>query len=62
MADELARLDQAIIDNSLGRAKVIRRMTEPEDIAGAVQMLAGKEARWITGRAIIASGGNAFGL
>jgi NAD(P)-dependent dehydrogenase (short-subunit alcohol dehydrogenase family) len=37
-------------------------MAEPEDVAGGVLMLAGDEAGWITGQAIMANGGNAFGL
>lgn len=46
---------------SLGR-QVIHRMAEPEDIAGGILMLAGDDAGWITGQAILANGGNAFGL
>lgn len=33
------------------------RLGEPEDIAGAVMMLLGEDARWVTGQVIEASGG-----
>jgi NAD(P)-dependent dehydrogenase (short-subunit alcohol dehydrogenase family) len=52
---------EPIVSASLGR-QVIHRMAEPEDIAGSILMLAGDDARWITGQAIMANGGNAFGL
>jgi NAD(P)-dependent dehydrogenase (short-subunit alcohol dehydrogenase family) len=54
-------LPEPIVTNSLGR-QVIHRMAEPEDVAGGVLMLAGDDAGWITGQAIMANGGNAFGL
>jgi NAD(P)-dependent dehydrogenase (short-subunit alcohol dehydrogenase family) len=50
-----------ILSASLGR-QVIHRMAEPDDIAGSILMLAGDDARWITGQAIMANGGNAFSL
>ena len=54
-------LPEPIVTNSLGR-QVIHRMAEPEDIAGGILMLASDDAGWITGQAIMANGGNAFGL
>jgi NAD(P)-dependent dehydrogenase (short-subunit alcohol dehydrogenase family) len=54
-------LPDAVVNNSLGR-QVIHRMAEPEDIAGSVLILAADEAGWITGQAIMANGGNSFGL
>src|SRR5580693_4988940 len=54
-------LPEPIVSASLGR-QVIHRMAEPEDVAGGVLMLAGNDAGWITGQAIMANGGNAFGL
>jgi NAD(P)-dependent dehydrogenase (short-subunit alcohol dehydrogenase family) len=52
---------EPIVSASLGR-QVIHRMAEPDDIAGSILMLAGDDARWITGQAIMANGGNAFSL
>jgi NAD(P)-dependent dehydrogenase (short-subunit alcohol dehydrogenase family) len=54
-------LPEPIVSNSLGR-QVIHRMAEPEDVAGGILMLAGDDAGWITGQAIMANGGNSFGL
>ena len=54
-------LPEAIVSNSLGR-QVIHRMAEPDDIAGSVLILAADQAGWITGQAIMANGGNSFGL
>jgi NAD(P)-dependent dehydrogenase (short-subunit alcohol dehydrogenase family) len=54
-------LPEPIVSASLGR-QVIHRMAEPEDVAGGILMLAGDDAGWITGQAIMANGGNAFGL
>jgi NAD(P)-dependent dehydrogenase (short-subunit alcohol dehydrogenase family) len=54
-------LPEPIVSNSLGR-QVIHRMAEPEDVAGGVLMLAGDDAGWVTGQAIMANGGNAFSL
>jgi NAD(P)-dependent dehydrogenase (short-subunit alcohol dehydrogenase family) len=54
-------LPEPIVASSLGR-QVIHRMAQPEDIAGSVLMLASDDAGWITGQAIMANGGNAFGL
>jgi len=54
-------LPEPVVTSSLGR-QVIHRMAEPEDIAGGVLMLAGDEAGWVTGQAIMANGGNAFSL
>jgi NAD(P)-dependent dehydrogenase (short-subunit alcohol dehydrogenase family) len=52
---------EPILSASLGR-QVIHRMAEPDDIAGSILMLAGDDAGWITGQAIMANGGNAFSL
>ena len=52
---------EPIVSSSLGR-QVIHRMAEPDDIAGGILMLAGDDAGWITGQAIMANGGNAFSL
>ena len=52
---------EAIVTSSLGR-QVIHRMAEPQDVAGGVLMLAGDDAGWVTGQAIMANGGNAFSL
>lgn len=52
---------QPIADASLAR-QAISRMAEPDDIAGGILMLAAEEAGWVTGQAIMASGGNSFGL
>ena len=54
-------IPEPIVSNSLGR-QVIHRMAEPEDVAGGILMLAGDDAGWITGQAIMANGGNAFSL
>jgi NAD(P)-dependent dehydrogenase (short-subunit alcohol dehydrogenase family) len=54
-------LPQAVIDASLSR-QVIHRQAEPADIADSVLLVASDEAGWITGQAIMANGGNAFGL
>jgi NAD(P)-dependent dehydrogenase (short-subunit alcohol dehydrogenase family) len=54
-------LPEPIVSDSLGR-QVIHRMAEPEDVAGGILMLAGDDAGWITGQAIMANGGNSFGL
>jgi NAD(P)-dependent dehydrogenase (short-subunit alcohol dehydrogenase family) len=54
-------LPEAIVASSLGR-QVIHRMAEPDDIAGSVLILAADHAGWITGQAIMANGGNSFGL
>lgn len=54
-------LPEPVVSGSRGR-QVIHRMAEAEDIAEGVLMLAGDYARWITGQAIIANGGNAFSL
>jgi NAD(P)-dependent dehydrogenase (short-subunit alcohol dehydrogenase family) len=37
-------------------------LAEPGDIAGSVLVLAADQAGWITGQAIMAHGGNSFGL
>jgi NAD(P)-dependent dehydrogenase (short-subunit alcohol dehydrogenase family) len=52
---------EPIVSASLGR-QVIHRLAEPADIAGSILMLAGDDAGWITGQAIMANGGNAFSL
>jgi NAD(P)-dependent dehydrogenase (short-subunit alcohol dehydrogenase family) len=54
-------LPEAVVNNSLSR-QVIHRMAEPDDIAGSVLILAADQAGWITGQAIMANGGNSFGL
>ncbi len=54
-------LPEPVVASSLGR-QVIHRMAEPEDVAGAILMLAENDAGWITGQSIMANGGNAFGL
>jgi NAD(P)-dependent dehydrogenase (short-subunit alcohol dehydrogenase family) len=36
----------------------IKRLAEPQDIAGAVAFLASSEARWITGETIHIDGGS----
>lgn len=44
-------------DEGTVRATPMRRMGEPDDIAGAVLMLCREEARWVTGNVIEAAGG-----
>jgi 3-oxoacyl-[acyl-carrier protein] reductase len=41
---------------------VIHRMAEPDDIAGAVIMVASDEAGWVTGQTILANAGNTFSV
>jgi 3-oxoacyl-[acyl-carrier protein] reductase len=52
---------EAIMRDSVGR-QVIHRMAEPDDIAGAVIMVASDEASWVTGQTILANAGNAFSV
>jgi NAD(P)-dependent dehydrogenase (short-subunit alcohol dehydrogenase family) len=54
-------LPEAVVNNSLGR-QMIHRMAEPDDITRSALVLAADQAGWITGQAIMASGGNSFGL
>jgi 3-oxoacyl-[acyl-carrier protein] reductase len=42
--------------------QVIHRMAEPDDIAGAVIMVASDEAGWVTGQTILANAGNTFSV
>ena len=44
-------------DEATAKHTPMRRLGEPEDIAGAVMMLLRPEARWVTGQIIEASGG-----
>jgi hypothetical protein len=37
-------------------------LPEPSDIAGAVVSVASDEAGWITGKSILANGGNSFSI
>ncbi|HEY0218720.1 MAG TPA: 3-oxoacyl-ACP reductase family protein [Afipia sp.] len=41
----------------IASATPLRRLGEPEDIASAVALLASDDARWITGRTLLADGG-----
>lgn len=42
---------------SIAEATPLRRLAEPTDIADIIAFLASEEARWITGRTILADGG-----
>jgi len=44
-------------DEGVAKNTPMGRMGRPEDIAGAVMMLVGDDARWVTGQIIEASGG-----
>ena len=44
-------------DEGTAKYTPMGRLGEPEDIAGAVMMLLGDDARWVTGQIIEASGG-----
>ena len=44
-------------DEATAKHTPMGRLGEPEDIAGAVMMLLGDDARWVTGQVIEASGG-----
>lgn len=44
-------------DEATSRHTPMGRLGEPDDIAGAVMMLVGSDARWVTGQIIEASGG-----
>jgi 3-oxoacyl-[acyl-carrier protein] reductase len=44
-------------DEATSKHTPMGRLGEPEDIAGAVMMLVGEDARWVTGQIIEASGG-----
>lgn len=47
-------------DEATAKHTPMGRLGEPEDIAGAVMMLLGDDARWVTGQVIEASGGLAI--
>ncbi|HEX2813962.1 MAG TPA: SDR family oxidoreductase [Sphingopyxis sp.] len=47
-------------DEATAKHTPMGRIGEPEDIAGAVMMLVGDDARWVTGQVIEASGGLAL--
>jgi 3-oxoacyl-[acyl-carrier protein] reductase len=47
-------------DEATAKHTPMGRMAEPDDIAGAVMMLMGDDARWVTGQIIEASGGLAL--
>jgi 3-oxoacyl-[acyl-carrier protein] reductase len=47
-------------DEATAKHTPMGRLGEPEDIAGAVMMLLGDDARWVTGQIIEASGGLAL--
>jgi 3-oxoacyl-[acyl-carrier protein] reductase len=47
-------------DEATAKHTPMGRMAEPADIAGAVMMLLGDDARWVTGQIIEASGGLAL--
>ncbi len=47
-------------DEATAKHTPMGRLGEPEDIAGAVMMLLGDDARWVTGQVIEASGGLAL--
>ncbi|KTE81033.1 MULTISPECIES: SDR family NAD(P)-dependent oxidoreductase [unclassified Sphingopyxis] len=47
-------------DEATAKHTPMGRLGEPEDIAGAVMMLLGNDARWVTGQIIEASGGLAL--
>jgi NAD(P)-dependent dehydrogenase (short-subunit alcohol dehydrogenase family) len=47
-------------DDSITRANPMKRMGQPDDIAGAVLMLCREEARWVTGNIIEAAGGSSL--
>lgn len=44
-------------DEATAKHTPMGRLGQPEDIAGAVMMLLGEDARWVTGQVIEASGG-----
>lgn len=52
--------DQPGWDEATTKHTPMGRLGEPEDIAGAVMMLIGDDARWVTGQIIEASGGLAI--
>ena len=52
--------DQPGWDEATAKHTPMGRLGEPEDIAGAVMMLLGDDARWVTGQIIEASGGLAL--
>jgi 3-oxoacyl-[acyl-carrier protein] reductase len=47
-------------DEATAKHTPMGRLGEPEDIAGAIMMLLGDDARWVTGQIIEASGGLAL--
>ncbi len=52
--------DQPGWDEATAKHTPMGRLGEPEDIAGAVMMLLGDDARWVTGQVIETSGGLAL--
>lgn len=52
--------DQPGWDETTAKHTPMGRLGEPDDIAGAVMMLLGDDARWVTGQIIEASGGLAL--
>lgn len=52
--------DQPGWDATMAKHTPMGRLGEPDDIAGAVMMLLGDDARWVTGQIIEASGGLAL--
>jgi NAD(P)-dependent dehydrogenase (short-subunit alcohol dehydrogenase family) len=52
--------DQPGWDEATAKHTPMGRLGEPDDIAGAVMMLLGDDARWVTGQIIEASGGLAL--
>ena len=44
-------------DEGVAKSTPMGRLGQPEDIAGAVMMLLGEDARWVTGQIIEATGG-----
>ena len=42
---------------AFAEATPLKRLAEPQDIADIIAFLASDEARWITGRTILADGG-----
>jgi len=60
LLDQVAQASQKLYD-SLAKAIPLRRLGQPEDVAGAVAFLASDEASFITGQALSVSGGLTMG-
>jgi 2-hydroxycyclohexanecarboxyl-CoA dehydrogenase len=60
LLDQVAEASQKLYD-SLAKAIPLRRLGQPEDVAGAVAFLASDEASFITGQALSVSGGLTMG-